>query len=200
MNRRLILNSVFISVIPVVTTLCVAAFSGENQTTGFAIAAIGFLLQIPVVFLCKRNVRMIFQPSEAILSRMGIKSVTCPYEPGRFSPDFKVTGFMLWLSAIAPFMTCIGIAFTEMHTVTILNFATYEGPNMPLLILSVFFLMFGMVALPLWVKFGQAMIIYNEVSERRRYLYMGYAEVVEDGKYFKTYITMVKAADDKNRK
>lgn len=197
MSKRLRLNTLFMSVIPLISMLAVVKFRDSPDISWYAIAAIGILLQIPVIIVCKRNVRNMFQPSLKILRKMRIQGMTCAYDPGRFKADFRVVGVFLWFGTIAPLLTGISIELSEIHTVAVLNFATYTGPNMPLLFLSILILILGIVSLPLWVKFGQAMVVFNEVSEGRRYLYRGYAEVIETGNYFKTYQRMEKKLNEK---
>ena len=186
-------DSAFLAIVPLLTMLAVTAFNG-NITFGFAACIVGVLIQIPVINMCKKNLKKIFLPPEAALKLLGVKRVSCAYEPGRYKTDFRVTGVLLWLGIASPFAMCLALLFKKTYTVPILNYATYQGPHMVLILFSLICLLIGIMMLPLWVKFGQAMVIMNEGNDGRRYLYRGFAEYIEESSQYSAYEKLIKEA------
>lgn len=193
MYKIVMRDSAFLAVVPLLTMLAVINLNG-NSAAGLAACVMGVFVQIPVIHMCKKNVRKIFQPPVAAIKLLGVKRVSCAYEPGRYKADFRVTGVLIWLSILAPFALCFALLLKKTYTVPVLNYASYEGPQMVLVLVSLIFLLLGMIMLPLWVKFGQAMIIMNEGNDGKRYLYRGFAEYIEESSQFSAYEKLIKEA------
>lgn len=193
MYKTVMRDSAFMAVVPLLTMLTVTNFHG-NLSAGLIACVVGVLIQIPVIHMCKKNVRRIFQPPVAALKLLGVKRVSCAYEPGRYKTDFRVTGFLLWLSIAAPFAMCLALLLKKTYTVPVLNYASYQGPHMVLILISLMCLFIGMMMFPLWVKFGQAMVIMNEGNDGKRYLYRGFAEYIEESGQYSMYEKLIKEA------
>lgn len=191
MRSRLIRNSFLMAVIPLAAMILSSVFRNSQTLTGIFVLA-GVAAQIPVVLICKRCMRRLIRPDEAILLQMGTTRIPAAYEPGKFKTDFKVAGGCMWLGAAAPVLTFLAYRFTHEVTFDIPGFVPFTAPNYNLLMLALACVLFGSLALIFWFKVGQAMEIANEGNDGRRYLLRGFCEEMEEEKSSCVYLNLLK--------
>ena len=175
MNARLLKSAGLVSAIPFVSMLLVFRFWGRGAMP-LEFALLGALTQIMALLRCRRELEPLFRPALEVLTHMGVAPVPAPYQPGRFRADFRICSALMWVGVPAPLLCLLARAWTGGP-----GMARSVGPSMTLLIVllvSFGLILLGALSLALWVKFGQAVVIANEKSERKRYLFRGFAEEV----------------------
>ena len=187
MNARVFRCAVSMAILPLSGMLFILMFKHNSEAINLILLLVS-LLQLPMIFLCKRALRPFIKPDAELLSRMGIEYVPAAFEPGRYQTDSKVSSILIWLSMFAPLFTWLAVHHPKEVCVTVLNFATYTAPSMNLLAFSVFCFIIGTLSLPFWFEASRAAAIYAEGSERKRYLLMGFAESIKKSSGVKSFL------------
>ena len=190
MRRRILLDSLLLAIVPMAAVYLTLTFRADvSARTLFAV--LGVMLQIPLIYTCRLDMRRFFAPSLEALDHLHISSIPAPYQPGKFKVDTAVTNMGMWMSMAAAPMVFIAMLFPTTTTVSGLEFASYTTPNLTLLILSFVSIILSCLSFALWVKFKQANQIFDQGSERKRYLYRGFAEVIDDAGFCRSYLKVL---------
>ena len=188
MRTRLYKNMILMAVVPLTSIILSSTFRNV-YTAQIVIVIAAVILQTIVILVSKRGLRRLIKPSYQLMECLGIERVAVAYEPGKYRTDFRVASVCVWLSTLAPVFAFFANRFTHKVSVPIVNFQTFVQPNFSMLFTALTLVLIGSVALGLWVKFGQAMVISNEGAERKRYLFMGFFEKIDEEKQlYKTYM------------
>ena len=179
MRKRIIRDALFILAVPLTSIILLSRFSGTRRVQ-LVFVVCGALIQLIVVLMCMKNMMHLMKPDIEYLLAEHVERVPAPYEPGRFDTDYKIFTIAAMLGTLTPILTYLARLYTRTITVSALNIMTYESPDMNLLILSLVSWIGGALAFVLWAKIGQARVIANEGSDSKRYLYMGYAEMIDE--------------------
>ena len=178
MRRRIIKNALITLVVPFATIIFLARFS-YSQKMQIILVVCGTLLQIMIVFLCKRSMKSIVKPDLEMMISSGVERMPAPYEPGRFDIDFRISSFTAMLGVLAPILAYMAYIFKKKVSASVLQLIISEPPNISFIFLSLAAMIIGALSLVMWVMAGQAKTIANEGSENKRYLYRGYAEKMD---------------------
>ena len=177
MNTKLLKNAAILAVIPIVFMRLTFGFWGRGAMA-LEFALLGVLTQILAILRCKRELEPLFRPTVSVLNHMGVTPVPAPYEPGKFRIDFRICSALMWVSVPTPVLCFLARGWTGGPSMARSMPAWPSLAVLIALLVSFGLILLGVLAMGLWVKFGQAMVIANEAGERKRYLYRGFAEEV----------------------
>ena len=178
MRKRVIRNAIIILIVPFMTIMFMAHFS-YSQNMQLIVVILGMLLQIFIVFLCKKNMKSIITPDFQKILSLRIERIPAPYEPGKFDIDFRISSIAAMLGVLTPILAFMAYVFKRKVSDSFLEVIVSEPPNINFLLLALATMIAGALSYVMWVMTGQARTIANEGSENKRYLYRAYAEKVD---------------------
>ena len=178
MNAKLFRYTLYMTLMSVSGVLWAVALR-QNSQAALSILFLLAGLQLSVLLMCKRSLINVILPDLNVLKKMGVPYVPIAYQPGRYRIDARVCGVATHLVLLPPVLMWLACQFPQTIEIGGLEVLSYTAPNMNLMLASFITLAIGSLALPTWFHATRAAVIYAEGSEKKRYLYRGFVDVLD---------------------
>ena len=188
MNTRLLQNGLILTIAPL-ATIAISCYFWGNLPVQLLVLLLGMVLQAAAVILCKRDLRRLIWPDFQVLEDMKFENIPAVFDRHRYKADARVFGLLAWLGVPAQGCVLLAKAFSAPVKTMALVSVPELAPNVLMITGGLLCVFFGALNFMLWAKFSQAAAIYGEISEKKRYLLRGFAEILDQPGGYARYLS-----------